>query len=66
MKTTLNDFRFKLRGYGHYLVTYTSPVTGNRWSRIITDMSIIDDTLNEENPRQASIDKLKKIVKRGF
>lgn len=27
-KTTIYDFDFEFAGYGHYKVTYTSPVTG--------------------------------------
>lgn len=28
-KTQLSNFNFIQSGYGHYKVTYTSPVTGN-------------------------------------
>ena len=31
-KTTISDFQFRIAGYGHYKVTYTSPVTGKQWT----------------------------------
>ena len=62
-KTQLSAFSFKFSGYGHYLVTYTSPKTGKTWSKMITDMTIIDDTRNADDPKQKDIDRLKKIVK---
>lgn len=62
-KTQLSDFTFTFSGYGHYLVTYTSPKTGKTWSKMITDMTIIDDTRNADDPKQKDIDRLKKIVK---
>lgn len=65
-KTSLSDFRFELAGYGHYKVTYTSPTTGKQWSRIIDNMSMIDDTKNADDPKQKDLDRLKQIIKRGY
>lgn len=31
VKTNISDFSFEMRGYGQYLVTYTSPTTGKKW-----------------------------------
>ena len=42
MKVSKLDFTFKRVHYGHWKVTYTSPVTGKKWSKTITDMGIID------------------------
>jgi hypothetical protein len=65
-KTELRDFRFKFAGYGHYKVTYISPVTGKEWSRTITDMPLIDATKNSDDyPKRKDLDILKKIVKYG-
>ena len=36
------DFQFEFAGYGHYKVTYISPVTNKKWTRTISDMTIID------------------------
>jgi hypothetical protein len=44
VKTNISDFSFEMRGYGQYLVTYTSPTTGKKWSTLVTDMEIIDAT----------------------
>lgn len=30
VKTNISDFSFEMRGYGQYLVTYTSPTTGKK------------------------------------
>lgn len=62
-KTQLSDFNFRFSGYGRYIITYTSPKTGKTWSKMITDMTIIDDTRNADEPKQKDIDRLKKIVK---
>lgn len=60
------DFRFELCGFGHYYVTYTSPVTGKKWSRTINDMPLIDVTKNCEEPKQKDLNFLKKKVKGLF
>lgn len=36
-KISITDFEFKVTGYGHYNVTYTSPVTGKQWTTGIDD-----------------------------
>lgn len=65
-KTQLSDFSFCFAGSGHYLVTYTSPVTGKEWKKTITDMQLIDETKNADNyPSQKKLNHLKKIVKNG-
>jgi hypothetical protein len=66
MNTQLSDFRFKFSGYGHYEVTYRSPITGKQWKRITSDMPLIDATKNaDEYPKQKDIETLKRIVKTG-
>lgn len=57
------DFQFEFAGYGHYKVTYTSPVTNKSWTRTISDMTIIDAVKNEEYPKIKDLKYLKKIVK---
>ena len=63
MKTTILDFQFEFIGHGHYKVTYTSPVTGKEWSKIIKDMTIIDATKNALPPKQKDLETLKYLVK---
>jgi hypothetical protein len=63
MKTKISDFRFKFAGYGHYEVTYTSPVTGKEWMKVLNDMTLIDATKNEDEPKQSDLNALKRIVK---
>lgn len=60
---SLSDFDFDFAGYGHYRVTYTSSVTGKSWSKTINDMTIIDKTKNEDDPKRKDLEELKRIVK---
>lgn len=62
-KISKYDFRFAPSGYGHYKVTYTSPVTGKYWTRTINDMMLIDAVKNTEYPKIKDMGWLKKIVK---
>jgi hypothetical protein len=63
MKTQLSDFSFKFAGYGHYCVTYTSPKTGKAWTATTSNMPLIDATKNADDPKQADLNQLKRIVK---
>lgn len=58
-----SDFQFTFTGYGHYKVTYTSPITGKKWAKTITDMSYIDLTKNAEEPKKVDLIRLKRLVK---
>lgn len=60
---SISDFTFKFSGYGHYNVSYTSPVTRRVWTKTINDMTIIDDTKNADNPKVKDLEKLKRICK---
>jgi hypothetical protein len=62
----ITDFSFKFTGYGHYKVTYTSPKTGKSWSKTISDMTLIDRTINSENPLQKDLLQLKSTVKSNW
>ncbi len=65
MKTRISiyDFNFQVAGYGHYKVTYTSPVTGRQWSTTVSDMTIIDATKNVDEPKRKDLDALKWMCK---
>jgi hypothetical protein len=58
-----SDFRFQPAGYGHYKVTYTSPVTGKEFTATISDMTLIDATKNAECPKKRDLQDLKRICK---
>jgi hypothetical protein len=60
---TITDFNFEFTGYGHYKVTYTSPVTGKQWKTTTTDMQLIDDTKNSDMPKVKDLNQLKSICK---
>ena len=65
MKTiSIYDFSFSFAGYGHYKVTYTSPVTLKFWTKTITDMPLVDATKNNSEPKKKDLNWLKKICKR--
>lgn len=62
-KNSIYDFRFEFAGYGHYKVTYTSPVTGKSWTTKTNDMPLIDATKNQEYPKQKDLEELKRLCK---
>ena len=63
MKTKLSDFSFTPSGYGHYKVTYTSPITGKSWTCTTNDMPLIDSTKNADDPKQSDLETLKRKCK---
>lgn len=63
MKTKITDFTFVPSGYGHYKVTYTSPTTGKQWTKITSNMPLIDATKNAEEPKQKDLNELKRLLK---
>jgi hypothetical protein len=67
MKTTisLSDFGFQFSGYGHYNVTYTSPVTGKSWTAATNNMPLIDATKNADEPKKKDLEILKRVAKNG-
>lgn len=62
---SLYDFSFQFAGYGHYKVTYTSPVTGKKWTTTTNDMPLIDATKNTSEPKKVDLETLKRITKNG-
>jgi hypothetical protein len=62
-KTTISDFTFVFAGYGHYTVTYTSPITGKKWTHTTNNMPLIDNTKNSDNPKQNELECLKRMCK---
>lgn len=64
-KTEITDFRFEFAGYGHYKVTYTSPVTGKQWTVTTSNMPLIDATKNADEPKHCDLETLKSVCKNG-
>lgn len=58
-KISISDFSFSPSGYGHYKVTYTSPVTGKTWSTVTNNMPLIDSTKNSDEPKKCDLESLK-------
>ena len=67
MKTTILDFRKSFAGYGHCEVTYTSPRTGKKWTRVTNNMPLVDAVFGcEDEPKQKDLERLKQLIKRGY
>ncbi len=66
MKTSISisDFYFEFLGRGAYNVTYTSPVTGKKWTNRTTNMPLIDVTKNADTPKKCDLEQLKRACKR--
>ena len=60
---SISDFTFRFMYPGHYRVTYTTPIRGLKYSNVITDMTIIDDTKNSDNPTQKNLKHLRNLCK---
>jgi hypothetical protein len=65
MKTSITDFRFTFQSAGHYVVYYYSPKTSKGRSRLVTDMTIIDEFKGTETSdhTQTRLNWLKKYIK---
>jgi hypothetical protein len=65
MKSSIRktDFFFMPSGHGHYVVTYTSPVTNKMWTKTIDNMQLIDATKNSSDPKKIDLEILKKLCK---
>lgn len=61
---SISDFTFFLAGYGHYRVTYRSPVTGKTWTNTTSEMWLIDETKNAEAPTKVALNRLKRMCKK--
>jgi hypothetical protein len=62
-KISISDFTFVFSGYGHYKVTYRSPMTFKEWTKVTNNMYLIDLTKNAEEPKRKDLEQLKRIVK---
>lgn len=62
-KIKKSDFEFIFACYGHYKVTYQSPKTGKKWTKSISNMSLIDATKNEEFPKRKDLEILRRHIK---
>ena len=60
---SISDFYFSPSGYGHYEVTYTSPVTFKEFTAITNNMPLIDCTKNSDSPKIKDLEQLKRVCK---
>lgn len=61
---SIYDFSFSPSGFGHYRVTYTSPITGKSWWNITSNMPLIDATKNADSPKIKDLNILKRVCKK--
>ena len=68
MKIAITDFRFQFHSAGHYIVYYTNFRTRKSWSKLITDMTIIDEYKDTEtnDHTQVKLNYLKKLIKKTY
>jgi len=61
----ISDFYLRFVGHGHYRVSYFSPITQKEWSKLVTDMTIIDEFKGTETSdhKQVRLNWLKKYIK---
>ena len=61
----ITDFYFRFVGSGHYRISYFSPITNKEWTKLVTDMPIIDEFKSTEinDHTQVRLNWLKKYVK---
>lgn len=62
-KIQISDFVFRFAGYGHYSVSYQSPISNKKWIATINDMPLIDATKNSDNPKRCDLESLKSLIK---
>ncbi len=62
-KISISNFNFNRSGYGHYTVTYISPITGKEWTKTTNNMPLIDATKNSEAPKIKDLNRLKSLCK---
>lgn len=62
-KISISDFSFLPSGFGHYKVTYRSPITGKKWTNTTNNMPLIDATKNAEEPKRCDLEILKRVCK---
>lgn len=59
----ISDFSFMFSGYGHYKVTYTSPITGKEWTATTNNMYIIDMCKGNWDAKKVHLNTLRRICK---
>lgn len=66
MRTSISDFRFTFQSAGHYIVYYYSPITSKGWSRLVTDMTLIDEFKGTDtgDHSQVRLNWFKKFIKK--
>ena len=65
MKTQITDFYFRFVGAGHYRVSYFSPKTEKEWTKLVTDMTLVDEFKGTETSdhTQKRLNELKRYIK---
>ena len=61
----MTDFYFRFVGAGHYRLSYFSPITQKEWTKLVTDMTIVDEFKGTETQdhTQKRLNWLKRYAK---
>ena len=64
-KESLSNFTSSVSGYGHRVVTYTSPTTFKQWTKTMQSGSndLYTNVFENENPTQKAFNDLKRLIK---
>lgn len=66
MKTQITDFHFHFVYAGHYKLYYYSPLTNKEFTKLVTDMTIVDEFKGTEtnDHTQKRLNWLKSFIKK--
>jgi len=64
-KTLIEDFFFQDHGNNVYKAYYISPKTRKKWAAKIDNITLINNTLFSDKPKQKDLNTLKKLCKQG-
>ena len=64
-KESLSNFTSSVSGYGHRVVTYTSPTTFKQWTKTMRSggNDLYTDVFEKEYPTQQNFNDLKRFIK---
>lgn len=64
-KESLSNFTSSVSGYGHKVVTYTSPTTFKQWTKTMQSggNDLYTDVFEKEYPTQQNFNDLKRFLK---
>ena len=62
-KISTSDFSFLFSGYGLYKVSYTSQTTGKSYTKVISNMYLVDMVKGNWDAKLVHLNELKRLIK---